>query len=265
MPDLDATFEWLSRWQPLCFDALRPLRGSVMDFRFLRRYSHGARRVFSADRWAMTGEAGVFLDPFYSPGSDFIGISNGFITELVRRDLQGKPDAGRSRMLEELYLSFYRSCLDLYLDQYPGFGDLRLMACKTTWDYAYYWGVLARLYFAGALADEGLLQSAGPGLLRARRLNQHLQEGFRQRAAGRRSEAPAGRFVDQCAIPCLRDLNAALPGPADGAALSLELDRNLGLLHRLADALTGLLEEGAPPDPGRERALVGDLRSRLAA
>jgi hypothetical protein len=43
--------------------------------------------VFSARRWALTGEAGLFLDPFYSPGTDFIAISNTYITELVARDV----------------------------------------------------------------------------------------------------------------------------------------------------------------------------------
>ena len=33
-------------------------------------------RVYSPQRWALTGEAGAFADPLYSPGSDFIGLGN---------------------------------------------------------------------------------------------------------------------------------------------------------------------------------------------
>ena len=35
-------------------------------------------RRLSAERWALVGEAGAFADPFYSPGSDFIGYGNTF-------------------------------------------------------------------------------------------------------------------------------------------------------------------------------------------
>jgi len=34
----------------------------------------------------LTGEAGAFLDPFYSPGSDYIAMANTFITDLIVRD-----------------------------------------------------------------------------------------------------------------------------------------------------------------------------------
>ena len=42
--------------------------GELEDFLALQHFAHGCARVFSADRWALTGEAGVFTDPFYSPG-----------------------------------------------------------------------------------------------------------------------------------------------------------------------------------------------------
>ncbi len=41
-------------------------------------------------RWSLVGEAGAFLDPFYSPGSDFIAISNTLTTDLVCRYLDGE-------------------------------------------------------------------------------------------------------------------------------------------------------------------------------
>jgi urea transport system ATP-binding protein len=56
----------------------------------LRHFAHGCERVYSADRWLLTGEAGVFTDPFYSPGSDFIAMSNELITDLIIRDRRGE-------------------------------------------------------------------------------------------------------------------------------------------------------------------------------
>ena len=66
---------WLRTHQPRVADALDRPEHTLQDFLFLRHFSYGCKRVFSGDRWALTGEAGVFLDPFYSPGSDYIGIS----------------------------------------------------------------------------------------------------------------------------------------------------------------------------------------------
>ena len=65
----DKAMDWMHVHQPRVAEALEPLRDRVMDFAFLRRFSHGCRQVFLQNRVALTGEAGLFLDPFYSPGS----------------------------------------------------------------------------------------------------------------------------------------------------------------------------------------------------
>jgi flavin-dependent dehydrogenase len=266
-PDFDATMEWLRKFQPTCWKAIDEVKDSLMDFRYLRRYSHSARQVFSADRWAMTGDAGVFIDPFYSPGSDFIAISNSLVTELIRSDTRGRLSGTRCQSAQELYFSFYRSTLDLYLGQYPGFGDLGLMACKTTWDYAYYWSVLARLFCSGAISDPRLLPTAGASLLRARSMNQQIQRQFRERAALQRKDPSSGRFVDQCRIPCLWNLNAALEGPLSADGLAGEMNSNVAMLGDLAEVLGAVLGGTSTAAVGaeRERELIGDLRQRLAA
>jgi hypothetical protein len=50
----------------------------------------------------------VFLDPFYSPGSDFIAIANTYITELIAHDRAERPVL-RTRALRAVLLSFYDS------------------------------------------------------------------------------------------------------------------------------------------------------------
>ncbi|MEE4172957.1 MAG: tryptophan 7-halogenase, partial [Xanthomonadales bacterium] len=90
-----ATFDWLREFEPRLAETLE--RHEVLDFAFLRHFSHDCERLFSEDCWALTGEAGVFLDPLYSPGTDFIAISNSFITDLVRRERAGEDIRVRSR------------------------------------------------------------------------------------------------------------------------------------------------------------------------
>ena len=82
-------------------------RDNVEDFLALRHYAHGCARVYSADRWLLTGEAGVFTDPFYSPGSDFIAMGNEFITDLIVRDRRGEDVAARIEQHNTSYLRLF--------------------------------------------------------------------------------------------------------------------------------------------------------------
>ncbi|MCX6047815.1 MAG: tryptophan 7-halogenase [Chloroflexi bacterium] len=76
MNRFDRALDWLRHHEPQCFVEVESRKHLLQDFKVLKHYAHGCRRVFSPQRWAITGEAGVFLDPFYSPGSDFISMSN---------------------------------------------------------------------------------------------------------------------------------------------------------------------------------------------
>ncbi|MBA3564603.1 MAG: tryptophan 7-halogenase, partial [Gammaproteobacteria bacterium] len=196
------TFEGFLRWldihQPLIGRVLREKSDTLMDFRFLRGYPHSCREVFSSDRWALSGEAGVFSDPFYSPGSDFIAIGNTLITDLIVSESAGYSTPQRARYYQQLYFSFFSSTLSLFTNQYAGFGDRDLMFVKTIWDYAYYWSVLAKLFFAGKLTDIAFLESVEPDLLRALRLNREVQRSFETVGARARFPAPEGRFLDHC-------------------------------------------------------------------
>src|SRR6185369_9878092 len=153
MNTFDKAMDWLALHQPRLFAALDGKRDKLQDFAFLRRFSYGCRQLFSAERWAISGEAGLFLDPFYSPGSDFIAIANTYIVELVAKDLAGEAFAPYAKVYEQLYFSFYESTLALYTDQYRIFGDAEVMPVKVIWDYAYYWGVLCQLFFQRRLTD----------------------------------------------------------------------------------------------------------------
>ncbi|MFL6592196.1 MAG: NAD(P)/FAD-dependent oxidoreductase, partial [Luteimonas sp.] len=154
--------DWLREHQPQVAHSLEAPQHRLQDFMFLRDFSYGCKQVFSADRWALTGEAGMFLDPFYSPGSDFIAIANGYICELVEKDFAGKSFASYALIYEQLFRSFYDNTLTLYQDQYPLFGDAQVMPVKVIWDYTFYWSMLAPLYFADRLTDIPMLGQLRP-------------------------------------------------------------------------------------------------------
>ena len=224
----------------------------------MHNLSRDSEQVWSRQRWALTGESGLFADPFYSPGSDFIGISNTFIADMISREMAGEPFSAHAAVYQQMYKSFYESTMSLYENQYGGFGDTRLMVVKTTWDYAYYWSVLTWLYFRDVMTDIERLRELQPRLVAMRQLNMTMQEQFRARASDKHRDEGRGRFFDQTAIPVLYDLNAALLEPTGN--LHNEFEANCGTLEGLSPILLDLLAGKA--DSG-SCSLLGDLRQRF--
>lgn len=251
---------WLREHQPMLANRVDDAAHALMDFEKLKNLSHGSERVWSSDRWAMTGECGLFADPFYSPGTDFIALSNTFITDLITRDCSDAERGVRTSVYEKLYQSFYTSTMSLYQDQYGGFGDTRLMGIKLTWDYVYYWSILAWLFFRGVLTDLTFLRGAQADITRIRALNEEMQAVFRQRAADNRVDRGSGRFIDQISIPILVELNAALLEQPESP--EKELQDNCARLDRLAPMLLGILAGNGKSDSS-VCELLGDLEQRL--
>src|SRR5690554_4702797 len=170
----EKAMDWLRRHQPRAARALERPEHRLQDFLFLRHFSYGCKQVYSGQRWALTGEAGLFLDPFYSPGSDFIAISNTYVCDLVARDREGAPVAPWAEIYQQLYRSFYDSMMPIYQDQYALFGDARVMPVKIIWDYTYYWALLGPLFFSGRIADVATFERLGTALNAGRRLNEAM-------------------------------------------------------------------------------------------
>jgi hypothetical protein len=185
MNTFEKAMEWLKVHQPRLFDALDDRRDLLQDFAFLRHFSYGCKQLFSAERWALTGEAGLFLDPFYSPGTDFIAIANTYICELVGRDRAGRPLDAHAQVFDQIFHSFYESTLALYRDQYPIFGDPEVLPVKVIWDYTYYWGVLAQFFFQRRLADLASLSALRAELAHCQALNLEVQALLRTWSASR--------------------------------------------------------------------------------
>ncbi|MBK8284641.1 MAG: tryptophan 7-halogenase [Ahniella sp.] len=229
----EKALSWFERFQPRLFEALKDKRDQLQDFLFFRHFSYSCKQVFSGDRYALTGEAGVFLDPFYSPGSDFIAISNTYITELIAKDLAGEPVAPYARIYEQFYFSFYESTMALYQDQYRIFGDAEVMPTKVIWDYAYYWGILAQIYFQRRLTDLVSLSRLREPLEHVKALNAAIQKLLRDWSAAGLRPNPK-RMLDQASLPWFRELNRSLQDTLDDAGYRARMIENVGMLKDLA-------------------------------
>ena len=247
--------EWLGLHQPAMAREVGKRQDKLLDFAFYRNYSYGCSRMFSADRWALTGEAGPFLDPFYSPGSDFIAIANTYICKLVAIDRAGQTVAPYARLFERLFFSFYESTLKLYRGQYPLFGNAEVLPIKVIWDYAYYWGVLCQLVFQQRLGDAALYMDLARELETAQALNERMQAFFQRWHGLSQGRNPRG-MLDQGKLPWFAEMNATLHDQLDDAGLRARLRQNLELLEGLA---AGIVERAVADGGDALRADMHDL------
>jgi len=109
--------------------------------------------VYSPDRWCLTGDAGVFLDPLFSPGSDFIGTSNSLITSLILADLAGEPVADKVELVNDYYLRYFDAWLSHYRDLYPLFDNVLLTTVRFGWYALVYFGIFVPLFYENRTAD----------------------------------------------------------------------------------------------------------------
>ncbi|MET3495400.1 NAD(P)/FAD-dependent oxidoreductase [Variovorax boronicumulans] len=258
------TFEkamaWFAVYQPRLYEALDGKRHLLQDFAFLKHFSHGCKQVFSGKRWAMTGEAGLFLDPFYSPGSDFIAIGNTYITDLIAQDRAGRPLEARAQLYDQIYHSFYESTLALYQDQYPLFGDPEVLPVKVIWDYAYYWGVLSQIFFHRRLTDLPVLGSLKDEMQHCQRLNLAVQRLMRDWSASSDKRNPAV-MLDQAAMPWFAELNRSLQDTLDDAGFKARIRASTALLRQLAGEI---LARARAADPHVDAAeLLALLEEKL--
>jgi flavin-dependent dehydrogenase len=233
MDTFEKAMAWFETYQPRLFDELDGKRHLLQDFAYLRKFSYGCKQVFSAQRWALTGEAGLFLDPFYSPGSDFIAIGNTYIAELIALDRAGRPLGAHAQLYDQVYHSFYESTLALYTDQYGLFGDPEVLPVKVIWDYTYYWGVLSQFFFQRRLADLTVMGALRDELAQCQKLNIEVQAFFRAWSAVSEKRNPAV-MLDQASLPWFAELNRSLNDTLDDAQFRARLRASTRQLHQLA-------------------------------
>lgn len=112
------------------------------DFMALSHLPYRSERYMGRG-WALVGDAGAFLDPFYSPGLDHASISVWTTTRIVEDDLAGRlgPEELDERIAEH-NAAFHRSYdqwLDaLYVGKYELMGDADLLGVSYLFDTAFY-------------------------------------------------------------------------------------------------------------------------------
>jgi flavin-dependent dehydrogenase len=137
VPNARKMIDWVCRDWPLFAEDL-PKR-KILDEGRLMDYSHDAKQTISSARWAITGVAGRFTDPLYSPGSDLISIYNTLIMDAIQTE---DPAALESKceFFEQIMRVMYESYVPSYDLSYNCLGDQEAFTLKYTFELAVYFG-----------------------------------------------------------------------------------------------------------------------------
>jgi flavin-dependent dehydrogenase len=231
----ERALDWLREFEPQAAAVMEAHASELEDFLALQHFAHGCARVFSPDRWSLVGEAGVFTDPFYSPGSDFIAIGNDSTTDLIVRDERGENITERAEAFNATYLRLFDAFIRLYDGQYPIMGNAQVMTAKVSWDNSTYWSVTALLFFQRRLVRPEFIASIDPLLRRYFLLHARMQQFFKawHRAdAGAQYESAGLNIVG---IELMRNWQASLGEPLiDDDTVRARLESNFDHLQALA-------------------------------
>ncbi|MCG7539018.1 tryptophan 7-halogenase [Pseudoalteromonas piscicida] len=251
------TFEklvkWMEKHEPQCASLVQEAVSDFQDFGILKEFSRHTTKAYSPDRWFLTGIAGVFVDPFYSPGSDFIAFSNTFITDLICSDHAG--DKGVDRRIEAAN-SFFLSLTDAYFKifrgQYEIFGNQQVMPLKICWDWSIYWTQNAFIFCQGDYAELPKKPEVWPLLHSFTALNENMQRFFLTWSRLDTKNEPTQEYIDWTECEFLRSLNERLVCATKNTQTLKELE---GAFERLSQAAGEMVQAGVNRVPELEEFL----------
>ena len=116
-----------------------------------RRHLSYYSTTFAGDGFVLVGDAAGFLDPFYSPGMDWIAFTTASAAELITKQRAGEPMEERiSKFNRDFSVCYRRWFTSLYKDKYQYLGEFDLMNLAFRMDLSlYYWGVVEPPFRSG--------------------------------------------------------------------------------------------------------------------
>ncbi len=248
--------EWMRVNEPLPYKMLEPLGqgDGLLDFKILKHYAHHTERIYSTDRWATTGESGPFLDPLYSPGTDFIAMNNSWLSDLILRDLAGEDIEGRVSIYEQSHLALVDSWIPVYQNKYLLMGNTQIMVIKIFWDWATYWAVPAHLFANKAFTNLRILKDlfAAQNSLGRKfgRLNKIMQDLFLEWLPFE-NQVFSNRYIDPFDLAVLRKFQEEIEIQREPREMIMQIDTNMKILEELAVAIFRLVSANVNgTDPG---------------
>ena len=230
----ELAYQWLRKHEPRLARYLGNKR--PLDFLCYKNYSYSSHQVISHERWACVGEAGVFTDPFYSPGSDFICMGNTMVNELVRMDAEGTLTRDLVEDVNALYLSLNDSYVDIYRGSYDIFGMTHIMAAKIVFDWSIYWEFLGQLCFQNMLARPEFVRPVFEVGRQYVEINQRVQQLFRD-WGNRATNRDTFDFLNPFDVPFCHEAHVDLARKKTGEETLERMEKQLPLFEEWGNVL----------------------------
>jgi len=169
--------------------------------------------TFAGDGFVLVGDAAAFMDPFYSPGMDWISFTTSRAAALIREQRRGEAMNGlverHNRDLARSHRCWFEA---VYKDKYEYMGEFDLMSTALIFDLClYYLGVVSRIFKHGEnalLVPPFAARGVGPIFCFMRTYNRRFAEIARRRRK-RRALGKMNR-ANRCLIPGFK-LHSANP------------------------------------------------------
>jgi hypothetical protein len=110
--------------------------------------------TYAGDGFALVGDASAFIDPFYSPGMDWISFTTSSAARIIQTQQRGENiEPLLARHNRDFNRSYERWFTAIYQDKYEYLGEFDLMRLAFLLDLGlYYLGVASQPYKRGASA-----------------------------------------------------------------------------------------------------------------
>jgi 2-polyprenyl-6-methoxyphenol hydroxylase-like FAD-dependent oxidoreductase len=259
---------WVCEQFPL-FARDLPAR-TIVDHGSFRDYSYSCRQTISPSRWALSGEAGRFTDPLYSPGGDLISLHNTLIVDAILTPAGEELDR-KCAMYEPLMRALYEAYVPSYAVSYDVLGDQEAMTLKYSWELAIYFSLYVFPFVNGLFTDRGFVARFMNRFSRLGPINRNLQRlvsDFFQWKKDRPSGRRAPVFNDFTDVPPLRRAERAFYDVGVTADEARELlDGHMANLEEMAQFIAAYVAAAVVADPAAltDRAFVKGLDpARLA-
>ena len=122
--------------------------------------------TYAGDGFVLVGDAAAFMDPFYSPGMDWISFTSTCATELILAQQRGEPMAEKVMRHNKTFVNSHdRWFHAVYHNKYDYMGDWELMRLAFLMDLGmYYLGVAAQPFKRGRVGLTEPIFSTPPSI-----------------------------------------------------------------------------------------------------
>jgi flavin-dependent dehydrogenase len=149
-PNLGERLRAMLNTHPVARELLVEAKWQEGDVHFRRNLAYSST-TYATDGAVLVGDAAAFIDPFYSPGMDWISFSTSAATKLILDSFRGKSMPSLVAKHNANFLQSYQRWFNaLYLNKYYYMGDYDLMTLAFRLDLGlYYVGIVTQPFKHG--------------------------------------------------------------------------------------------------------------------